>query len=64
MFFRLSDQSRGLAFSFGWDSNIAANFQVPLCQCTARGRRGGGIMVAGVRQGEGECCDGEVECSR
>lgn len=46
MFFRLSDQSQGLAFSFGWDSNITANFQVPLCQTTARGGRAGGEMVA------------------
>lgn len=49
MFFRLSDQSRGLAFSFGWGSNITANFQVPLCQATVEGggksRRGDGGRV-------------------
>jgi len=45
--FRLWEQSWGLAFSFGWDSNITANFQVPLCQATVRGGRGGGGMVAG-----------------
>lgn len=53
MFFRLSDQSRGLAFSFGWDSNITANFQVPLCQATAR--RGEG-QEGRWWQGEGGCC--------
>lgn len=53
MFFRLSDQSRGLAFSFGWNSNITANFQVPLCQATARGGEG---QEGRWWQGEGGCC--------
>lgn len=47
MFFRLSDRWRGLAFSFGWNSNITVNFQVPLCQATARGGRAGGGAVLG-----------------
>lgn len=51
MFFRLSNQSQGLAFSFGQDSNITANFQVPLCQATAQGGRGGGMMAEGCAMG-------------
>lgn len=51
MFFRLLDQSRGLTFSFGWDSNITANFQVPLCQATEEEEGGEEKWW----QGEGGC---------
>lgn len=56
MFFRLSDQSQGLAFSFGQDSNITANFQVPLATREGEGEE------KRRWQGAGGCCSVVLCC--